>query len=239
MAKSKLFPELLLDKNWWKIGPKETWLKDINNKMICKGDILARGHMTKEPMVVYWEGGLCCFRLATRQHGDRILEEQFYDITEICDGSHFWEVIGNIEEDTKFLKTGELNNDMSEEKQAILKEMGSDGGIQTEKEFNEYMKSGNYRVNQDEGLIYSIIDVIGGWLEYQFLESSDGTGFGVISYYSNEIKKTILLTQGANFDGMTLNESIEYIKNWDKEAKLTEKRIGVSKSRIKGGQRSN
>ena len=79
-----------------------TGLHDKNGKEIYEGDILKEGQYTLEPMIVFWDRGLCSFELKTK---DENTFEHLLDLLGENDlGYILWEVIGNIYENKNLLK---------------------------------------------------------------------------------------------------------------------------------------
>ena len=107
-------------------------------------------------------------------------------------------------------------------KTEVLKMLKEDCEFEDEKAFNKYLL--DYNAYDDEHIIIKIFEVFTGYkhnLGYDFI-SRECDCYGQVWYYSETIRKNILLTMDDSFAYETLDEIIEAIKSYETEVSEVE-----------------
>jgi len=107
-------------------------------------------------------------------------------------------------------------------KSKVLEALKGERGFETEKEFNDYLKS--YNAYDDADIIISIFNIVSDVLDYDYINSSTD-GWGQVSYWSIILQRSIILAHNDSFRYETLDEIIERIKKYEVDAKEIETKI--------------
>lgn len=106
-------------------------------------------------------------------------------------------------------------------KNRVLVMLKEDFDYKNEKAFNKHMKE-DYNAYDDEDEILKIFEVVSDTVFYEYNSSPAFNSYGQVSYYSNTIRKNVLLTQNDDFWYQNLDEIIEAILGYEVETKQVE-----------------
>ena len=107
-------------------------------------------------------------------------------------------------------------------KSDVLKGLKGESGFKTEKEFNNHLKG--YNAYDDADLIICIFNIVSEVLDYDYVDSSTD-GWGMVTFWSAILQRSIILTQSDSFEYGTLDKIIERIKKYEVDAKEIETKI--------------
>ena len=107
-------------------------------------------------------------------------------------------------------------------KSEVLEGLKGECGFENEDELNNRLKS--YNAYDDANIIITIFNIVSDILDYDYINSSTD-GWGMVTFWSVILQRSIILTQSDSFEYGTLDKIIERIKKYEVEAKKIETKI--------------